>query len=89
MTEIKTEKVGISLLCEKITGILGSEAIYRLYEINLFGKKVYVVSVSYEGESREVIISDGKRAATEFYSAVFENTVTPTTFLDVFRDFLL
>jgi len=87
MTKTKINDAVINLVCENKPNVLGSAAIYRLLEIELYRRKIYAVTVSFLGENREVFIGESESVAERFYRLMYENAVTPTTFLDVFKDF--
>ncbi len=67
--------------------ILGSTACYRLVKIDLLGREVYAVTVSFMEDNEEVIVGDDEENAFRFLVSVCKNSVTPCTFYDVFSDF--
>ena len=81
------DKENVRIVCEMKSDILGNAACYRLISIDLFGREVYAVSVSFLEENGEVLLGDNEENAMRFFVAVCRNSVTPCTFLEVFFDF--
>ena len=77
----------VSVLNVREREICGEKAIYRLIKIDLFGRDVYVVTVSLGVENVEAIIGDTDIQANKFFLDICENSVTPCTFFDIFSDF--
>lgn len=54
----------------------------------LRGGSNYFISVYFDGESTELLISNDFFEAARFYQLIKENLVTPCTLGDIFEDFL-
>lgn len=67
--------------------VLNMKVKYRLYQIRNNKERIYVISVSADGESKTCFFGQDRTAASLMYKKIVSGSVTPCSIREIAEDF--